>query len=71
MTPGTPRVMMTGKGDGRMEPIHYVVRQVNGDYGMLRDQNGSEIMVAMALLPPGCDEGSRVVWENFEYALED
>ncbi|MDD2955508.1 MAG: hypothetical protein PHD67_04235 [Oscillospiraceae bacterium] len=54
-----------------MEPIHYVVRQVNGDYGMLRDQNGSEIMVAMALLPPGCDEGSRVVWENFEYALED
>lgn len=54
-----------------MEPVRYVLRQVNGDYGMLTDESGGEIMVAMALLPPGADEGSCLIWENFAYRLEE
>lgn len=54
-----------------MEPVCYVLRQVSGDYGVLVDERGEELLVAMALLPPGADEGSRVVWENLEYRLEE
>lgn len=63
--------MIPEKGEEhKMGPVVYTLRQVNGDYAMLMDEDGGELMAAMALLPPGADEGCRIIWENFEYRLE-
>lgn len=53
-----------------MGPIHYTVRQIAGDYAILVSEDGTENQVAMALLPPGIDEGDRLVWENLSYTFE-
>ncbi len=56
-----------------MEPIDYLVVRINGDYAMLRrvDAPQEEELnpVAMALLPPGVDEGMTLHWENSEYTI--
>ena len=53
-----------------MEPMDYVVRQIQGEYALLENvEDGCEIFIAMALLPPGADIGSRLHYENFEYEL--
>ena len=52
-----------------MDPVYYVVTRIDGDYAVMLTGEGVENVVAMALLPPETDEGSRLVWENFEYRV--
>ncbi len=53
-----------------MEPVCYWVKKIDGDYAILTDTDGEENPVALALLPPGIDEGGRVIWENWSYRLD-
>ncbi|MGI5893169.1 MAG: DUF3006 domain-containing protein [Candidatus Merdivicinus sp.] len=53
-----------------MGPIHYTVKLIMGDYAILVSEEGVENQVALALLPPGIDEGDHLVWENLCYTLE-
>ncbi|MBQ4647907.1 MAG: hypothetical protein IJN86_00580 [Clostridia bacterium] len=55
-----------------MEPKDYTVVKIEGEYAYLRadgDRPESDIFIAMALLPPGVDVGSRIRYEMFCYTL--
>ncbi len=52
-----------------MEPRDYTVERIDGDYAVLRDDNGGDIFIALALLPPGVDIGVRLHFENMEYTV--
>ena len=53
-----------------MEPKEYIVARIEGEYATLQNvADDGEIFIAMALLPEGVDEGSRLLVENFEYSL--
>ena len=55
-----------------MEPIHYLVTKIQGDYALLVTTDRPEPVeapVALALLPDGVTEGSRLLWENLEYTI--
>ena len=47
----------------------YIVALINGDYAILEDENGDQISIARALLPLEIDEGSRLLFENFQYTI--
>ena len=44
------------------------VKSICGDYATLIDDEGEEILVAMALLPYGIDEGTKISYENMEFS---
>lgn len=52
-----------------MEPKDYVVSKIEGEYAYLTDEDGNEIYIAMALLPPNTDIGSNLHYEMFAYTL--
>ena len=52
-----------------MEPHDYTVRRIEGEYAILVDEGGEELFIALALLPEGTDEGSRLHYELFSYTL--
>ncbi|MDR2932349.1 MAG: DUF3006 domain-containing protein [Oscillospiraceae bacterium] len=52
-----------------MPVIDYLVYLIDGDYAHLKDQKGDEIMIALALLPQGVDEGDKLRFENYTYTL--
>ena len=53
-----------------MEPKDYVVKSISGEYAILTDvDSGEELFIALALLPEGTDEGSRLHYEMLEYTL--
>ena len=53
-----------------MEPKDYIVKKIEGEYATLTDvETGGEMFIAMALLPPGCDIGTRLHYELFEYTI--
>lgn len=52
-----------------MEPKDYTVIKIEGEYATLRDTEGNELFIALALLPEGTDLGSRLHFECFEYTL--
>jgi hypothetical protein len=53
-----------------MGPKEYILAKIEGEYATLQNiADGGEIFIAMALLPEGVDEGSRLLFENFEYTL--
>ena len=52
-----------------MEPVYYTVKDISGDYALLRSDGGVENTVAMFLLPEGTDVGSRLLWEMFQWTL--
>lgn len=57
-----------------MEPKDFIVVRIDGDYAMVRNINevsGEEFPIAMALLPDGVNEGSKLHCEMFEYTLID
>ena len=55
-----------------MEPKDYILSKIEGEYAYLRDvETDNEIFIALALLPQGADEGSRIHFEMFEYSLSD
>lgn len=54
------------------EPKEYIVSRIDGEYAYLRrtDQSeAEELFIALALLPQGTDEGSRLRYELLEYTL--
>lgn len=53
-----------------MQPKDYTVSKIQGEYAILKDvESGEELFIAMALLPLGVDEGSRLHYEMLEYTL--
>lgn len=55
-----------------MGPYYYKVIRIDGDYAHLLRTNtdcGDTILVALALLPDGTDEGTELIWENLEYSI--
>lgn len=47
----------------------YTVTLINGDYAILEDDNKETISIARALLPLEINEGTRLLFENFEYSI--
>ena len=55
-----------------MEPRDYTVVKIEGEYAYLRDdnnKNGEALFIAMALLPPGVDVGTRLHYEMLCYTI--
>ena len=55
-----------------MEPKEYVVSRIEGEYAYLRDlesPTGDELFIALALLPPCVDVGTRLHYEMMEYTV--
>jgi len=50
--------------------IEYIVKEIDGDYAILRTADGIENRVAMALLPEETDVGVKIVFEDFAYSVE-
>lgn len=47
------------------------VVEIDGDYAVLRGADGEESRTALALLPDGLHEGTRLIFENFEWRIAD
>ena len=47
------------------------VVEIDGDYAVLRGADGEESCTALALLPDGLHEGTRLIFENFEWRIAD
>lgn len=55
-----------------MEPKDYILSRIEGEYAYLQDcESGNEIFIALALLPPGADVGSKLHCEMFTYTLAE
>ena len=53
-----------------MEPKDYTVTKIQAEYAVLSDiQSGEELFIAMALLPPNVDVGTRLHYEMLEYTV--
>lgn len=55
-----------------MEIKYYTVSKIEGEYAYLREDDQEceeELFIAMALLPPGVDIGTRLKYELFEYTI--
>ncbi|MBO5059742.1 MAG: hypothetical protein J6C82_02345 [Clostridia bacterium] len=53
-----------------MKPMDYITERIEGEYAILKNlEDGKEIFIALALLPPGTDLGTKLHWENFEYEI--
>ena len=55
-----------------MEPKDYTVIKIEGEYAYLRDDASPEtapLFIALALLPAGTDEGTRLHCELFQYEI--
>ncbi len=54
-----------------MDPKDYTVVRIEGEYAILRDDiSGEELFIAMALLPPSVDIGTRLHYEMLEYTVK-
>ena len=59
-------------GGTLMEPKDYVVSRIEGEYAYLRRTDAEcaeDLFIAMALLPPGIDIGTRLHYECMEYTI--
>ena len=53
-----------------MEPRDFTVTRTEGEYAYLRDdETGEEIFIALALLPPSTDVGTRLHYEMLSYEI--
>ena len=51
-----------------METKYYTLIKIEGEYAYLRDDaTGEEVFVALALLPPSTDVGTRLHYELLSY----
>lgn len=51
---------------------YYRITRIEGEYAYLQDEEDpqrEELFLALALLPLGCDVGTRLKWENFQYEI--
>ena len=46
-----------------MQPKDYEIIKIEGEYATLRDTDGEELFIALALLPPCVDIGSRLRYD--------
>ena len=44
-----------------MEPRNYTVIKIEGEYATLKEENGEELFIALALLPEGTDLDTKTV----------
>lgn len=51
------------------DEVIYTVDKISGDYAFLISEDGNENQVALALLPSGTDEGTRLKCTLFEYEI--
>ena len=57
-----------------MEPKDYTVVKIEGEYAYLRadgEGEGNDLFIAMALLPEGVDEGTRLHYEMLSYTIKN
>ncbi len=57
-----------------MEERYYTVARTEGEYAYLVPEGGTgedEVFVALSLLPPGCDVGSRLRYTMLSYEAAD
>ncbi len=58
-----------------MEPKLFVVVRTEGEYAYLREEGGDgetdEVFVALSLLPPSTDVGTRLRYSFLSYELAD
>lgn len=52
-----------------MEPKDYEVIKIDGEYAVLKDEEGNELFIALALLPEGTDLHTKLHFENFSYEI--
>lgn len=55
-----------------MQPKDYVVARIVGEYAYLRDlsnEYNEELFIALALLPPCVDIGTKLHYEMLEYTV--
>lgn len=53
-----------------MEPKDYTVVNIEGEYAYLRaDGSDTDLFIAMALLPPNIDIGTRLHYEMLSYTV--
>ena len=55
-----------------MGPYYYIIEKFDGDYAVLRRtdiESKDTLLIARALIPLECDEGTKLLWENFEYTI--
>ena len=53
-----------------MEPKDYTIVKIEGEYAYLRaDGEKEDVFIAMALLPPGVDVGTRLHYEMLCYTV--
>ena len=54
-----------------MEPKDYLVTRIEGEYAHLRELGADtpELFIALALLPSGTDEGTRLHYEMLTYTV--
>ena len=52
-----------------MEAKYYTVSKIEGEYAYLAPEDGEELFIALALLPMGVDEGSKLHYEMLEFTL--
>ncbi len=53
----------------KMETKDYVLTKIEGEYATLKDEAGEELFIALALLPPNVDIGSRLRYDFPEFLL--
>lgn len=49
--------------------VYFTVKEICGDYAILRSDEGTQKEVAMFLLPDGVTDGSRLRFADFAYQL--
>ena len=52
-----------------MEKRYFTVSRIEGEYAYLLSEEGEELFIALALLPFGCDVGTRLAYENLEFSI--
>lgn len=55
-----------------MTPKDYVVTRIDGEYAYLKEignEDAEDVLVAMFLLPPNTDIGTKLHYEMLEYTL--
>ena len=55
-----------------MEPKDYTVIKIEGEYAYLRDDDNTDeedFFIAMALLPPGVDVGTKLHYEMLSFTI--
>ncbi len=53
-----------------MQPHDYIINKIEGEYAYLTNiETSEEVFVAIALLPPNIDIGTKIHEEMFEYSI--